>query len=208
MFVRVLSAVSAALLLGGAQAPDSRPELWGGLRLGMSPEEVTSVLMSREGIQRTRMGRPGRDGRTTMNVSAQRGAIEVAGQRGHIRPIFSENSLSSIEIELSSFSRRYCEPDAIQVITLLDDLLNIKYTAVVGTRPQEYTSGEVRVTPVASVSPPNDLYIESKMCAQNGKGGTTAILTLVYEGEESARSQEETDSLADQNRLREALDGI
>lgn len=208
MFVRMISAISAMVLLGGAQVEDVRPELWGGLRLGMSPEEVTTVLMAREGVQRTRMGRAGRDGRTAMNVSARSGAIAVAGQRGTVQPMFTSNTLSSVEIELASNMRRYCANDAVRVITLLDDLLSIKYSTVAGTRPQEFTNGEIRVTPEVSVSPPNDIYIESRICAGRGEGGTTAILTLVYEGEEAARARDASENQAEQNRLRQTLEGL
>ena len=170
MIVRMISVLSAMVLLGGAQAQDVRPELWGGMSLGMTPEEVTTVLMARGDVQRTRMGRTDQYGRTPMNVSTQYGAIAVAGQRATVKPMFTSNILSSVVIELSSgLFRPYCERDAVRVITLLDDLLGIKYSSVAGTRRGEFTNGEIRVTREASVIAGNT-ELAGDVCDRSARG--------------------------------------
>lgn len=215
-----LSTIVATTLFFAADA--SAAELWGGLHIGMTPTEVESALISRPGVKKVKLGKVRAGGLATMNVQTSWGAIRVAEERAEIVPLFLNNQLRAVVLNLhpmSQMSMKYCVQDAQATLRTISDLLALKYKVDDTAREQAFTDGVMRVTPSLTVEegpspsvvksqPMGFLFHPAVQCQKKGQGNQSARLQLTYMSRVAAAGVDGAKNEADKERLKKALDNL
>lgn len=194
---------------GVAETPDPRPELWNGLRLGMTPAEATVILTAMPKVKSVKLKKPDRYGIVSMVVNTGWSLLEVAGQSATVKPIFLNGQLSEVVIDLYPGTRPYCSIEVQSAYRLVVDLLAIKYEAQRSALGLKFTNGLIVVDPQLTTKiGSSDYDLGARMCREKGEGFATSSFSLRYMSKNAADAASEVKRSAAEAEVNNALNGL
>jgi hypothetical protein len=102
-------------------------ELWGGLKSGMSAEEVAVILRSRAGIKAVQVKRD-KQGRDSLNIKYDGRGLDIAGKPSRVAPMFADGRLSAVRISpVTGFGLAFCLSNGQTAFGYYHALLANKY---------------------------------------------------------------------------------